>query len=172
MGAFSAKSLNFLKSLSVEGEVEIKQLYSSTPKSEIASLPVGTIFLFKYVLIEVKVTSKSGYHYWITGRRDSKKYKNSPRRVRHLEVLAMLVKPVTLVSPLGNVLFSCVNLKDTQITSLSDLETLYNTGTIQKDTYRTYRLGAMYNILQITGDDLTKKKTGLQNKEKKPVRKD
>ena len=170
MGAFSAKSLNFLKSLSVEGDVEVKQLYSNTPKSEIASLPVGTIFLFKYVLIEVKAKSKGGYIYWLKGRRDSKKYKNSPRRVRHLEVLAMLVEPITLVSPLGNTLFSCVKLSDDQITSLSDLETLYNTGTKQEDTYRTYRLGSMYNILQISGDALTKKKIGLQNKEKEPVR--
>ena len=158
MGAFSAKSLNFLKALAKEGAVEVKQLHSNTPKAEIASLPVGTIFLFKYVLIEVKVTSKGGYVYWITGRRDSKHYKNSPRRVRHLEVLGMLVEPITLTSPLGNTLFSCVKLSSDQITQLSDLETLYNIGTRQKDTYRTYRLGSMYNILQISGDSLKKEK--------------
>lgn len=168
MGAFSAKRLNFLKALAKEGEVEVKQLYSNTPKAEIASLPVGTIFLFKYVLIEVKVTSKAGYVYWITGRRDSKHYKNSPRRVRHLEVLGMLVEPVTLTSPLGNTLFSCVNIEDTQITSLSVLETLYNTGARQEDTYRTYRLGSMYNILQISGDNLEKE----EEKEKEQAAQD
>lgn len=152
MGAFSAKSLNFLKALAKEGALEVKQLHSKTPKAEVASLPVGSIFLFKYVLIEVKVTSKKGYAYWIKGRRDSKRYKNNPRRTRHLEVLAMLVKPVTRVSTLGNTLFTCVNIEDTQITSLSDLETLYNTGAKQEDTYRTYRLGSMYNILLISGE--------------------
>ena len=169
MGSFSAKSLNFLKDFAKEGKVEVKQLYASTPKSQIAATPVGSIFLFKYVLIQVKVTSKKGFDYWITGRRDSKKhknkkYKNSPkkkpgkkkpeksvaRRVRHLEVLAMLVEPITLVSPLGNTLFSCVKLNPIQLTSLGDIDTLYNTGSRIKDTYRTFRLGSMYNILQIS----------------------
>ena len=159
MGAFSAKRLNFLKSLAKEGKVEVKQLHSKTPKAEIASLPVGSIFLFKYVLIEVKVTSKKGYAYWITGRRDSKHYKNSPRRVRHIEVLAMLVEPVTTTSDLGNTLFSCVNLSDDQITQLSDLDTLYKSGERIEDTYRTYRLGSMYNILKISGEDLAEKES-------------
>ena len=150
MGSFSAKSLNFLKDFAKEGKVEVKQLYSNTPKSRIASIPVGSIFLFKYVLIEVKVTSKKGFDYWITGHRQSEKYKTNPRRVTHQEVLAMLVEPITLVSPLGNTLFSCVKLNPTQLTSLGDIDTLYNTGSRMKDTYRTFRLGSMYNILQIS----------------------
>lgn len=156
MGSFSAKSLNFLKALALEGEVEVKQLYAKVPKSQIPAIPVGTIFLFKYVLIEVKSTSKSGHSYWITGRGDSKKYKNNPRRVKHLEVLAMLVKPITLVSPLGNTLFSCVNLEDTQITSLESIKTLYTTGEAKDDTYRTYRLKSMYNIQMISSKNLIK----------------
>jgi hypothetical protein len=151
MTAFSTKSLNFLKSLAKDAEIkenrpiEVKQIHSPLVKGVLPTLEVGSILLFKYVLIEVK-TKKKG---WISGKRDVKNYRRRPRRRRNLEVLGMLVNPVTLVSPLKNTLVNCVNLTQDQITSLDDLKTLYTTGTRIPNTHKTYRLGAMYNIKHI-----------------------
>jgi hypothetical protein len=152
MPAFSTKSLNFLKSLAKDAEakegrtVEVKQLHSSLVKEELPIIEVGSILLFKYLLIEVE--TKKGV--WLSGKRDVKNYRLRPRRTKHLEILGMLVNPITLVSPLKNTLVNCVNLTEDQITSLDDLKTLYTTGAKKPGTHKTYRLGAMYNIQLIS----------------------
>lgn len=156
MTAFSKKFLDFLKPLAEEVQqreekkIEVKQLRYPVAKEELKILPVGSILVFKYVLIEIKTNDKVGGGVkWLSGKRSMTRYKKHGRRTRHLEIIGMLVKPVSLVSPLGNTLVSCVNLNPGQITSLDNLENLYTTGQKQPDTYRTYRLGSMYNIKHI-----------------------
>ena len=156
MSAFSKKFLNFLKPLAQEVQereekkIEVKQLHYPVAKEELKILPVGSILVFKYALVEIKTNNKfDGGVKWITGKRSMLRYKKHGRRTRHLEIIGMLVKPVSLVSPLGNTLISCVNIEAGQLTSLDNLENLYTTGKRQPDTYRTYRLGSLYNLKHI-----------------------
>jgi len=155
MTAFSKKFLDFLKPLAreVQGReeknIEVKQLRYPVAKEELKILPAGSILVFKYVLIEIKTNKEGGGVEWITGKRSMTRYKKHGRRTRHLEVIGMLVGDISFASPLGNTLIQCVNIDAGQITSLDNLENLYTTGQRQPDTYKTYRLGSMYNIKHI-----------------------
>tara|TARA_R110001583_G_scaffold96437_3_gene240734 strand:+ start:2633 stop:3121 length:489 start_codon:yes stop_codon:yes gene_type:complete len=156
MTAFSKKFLDFLKPLAEEVQqregkkIEIKQLHYPVAKAELKILPVGSILVFKYALVQIKTHRKiDGSVKWLSGKRSMTKYKKHGRKTSHLEITAMLVEPVSDVTELGNTVISCVNLNPGQITSLDNLENLYNTGQRQPDTYKTYRLGSMYNIKHI-----------------------
>ena len=156
MTAFSKKFLDFLKPLAGEVQerenknIEVKQLRYPVAKEELKILPKGSILVFKYALVQIKTHDKlDGSVKWLSGKRSMIKYKNHGRKTRHLEVIGMLVEPVSLISPIGNTLVSCVKLEPGQLTSLDALDNLYNTGQRQPDTYRTYRLGSMYNIKHI-----------------------
>lgn len=156
MTAFSKKFLDFLKPLAGEVQqredknVEVKQLRYPVVKEELKILPKGSILVFKYALVQIKTHNKSdGSVKWLSGKRDMTRYKNHGRKTKHLEIIGMLVGDISFVSPLGNTLIQCVNIDAGQITSLDNLENLYTTGQRQPDTYKTYRLGSMYNIKHI-----------------------
>ena len=151
MTAFSKKFLDFLKPLAEEVQqreekkIEVKQLHYPVAKAELKILPVGSILIFKYALVSIKTHREvDGGVKWLTGKRSMVRYKNHGRKTSHLEIIAMLVEPVSDTTGLGNTVVTCVNLEPGQVTSLDNLENLYTTGQRQPDTYRTYRLGSFY----------------------------